>query len=108
MGSEFDVVVRVLDGHALLAVKGDVDAYTGPNLIECLTAAVDESDGDVTLDMSGVSFIDSSGIAILVATAKQLRQRGNELVVDSPPRMVAKVMEMTGVTKLVRLEQSSR
>jgi anti-sigma B factor antagonist len=106
--TDLEVLVRVLNDDAVLALRGEVDAYTGPSLSEYLDAAVAETAGNVTLNLSQVSFVDSSGIAVLVAAAKKLRDRGKELVVEAPPAMVAKVLEITGVTKLVRIERSAQ
>jgi stage II sporulation protein AA (anti-sigma F factor antagonist) len=105
--TQLEVEVRQTNGRAWLALNGEVDAYTRATLSEKLDAAVAESRGDVTLDLSGVSFVDSSGIAVLVGAAKQLRERGNDLVLVSPPAMVKKVLEMTGVNRLVRLRRSA-
>ena len=107
-GTEFEVVVHVNDGNASLIPRGDIDAYTGPRLSDHLNSAVAETTGDITLDLSKVSFVDSTGIAVMVAAAKKLRERGSELIVESPPRMVTKLLEMTGVTKLVKVERSGR
>lgn len=106
--TEFEVEVRESGGRAVLAPRGDIDAYTGPTLAEHLNVALAGSKGDITLDLSAVSFVDSSGIGVFVAAAKKLRERGNELVIESAPSMVTKLMEMTGVTKLVKLERSGR
>lgn len=104
--TNFEFAVREGSGRATLILRGDLDAYTGPRFNESLKAAVEGTKGDIAMDMREVSFVDSSGIAILVATAKTLRERGNTLVIQSPPRMLRKVLEMTGVTKLVRVERA--
>jgi anti-sigma B factor antagonist len=101
-------VVRIAGGQPVVVARGDIDAYTGPKLAEHLNAALDESSGNVTLDLSDVAFVDSSGIAVFVAAAKRLRERGSDLVVESPPKMLTKLLEMTGVTKLVKVERSRR
>ena len=105
--SRFEVTVRVDDGRTSLAVRGDVDAYTGPTLADYLDVAVTETTGAITVDLADVHFVDSSGIAVLVAAAKRLRDRDDELIVQSPPPIVRKVLEMTGVTKLLTVERPS-
>jgi anti-sigma B factor antagonist len=106
--NQLEVEVRLSDGRAVLDLYGDVDAYTGPSLSGYLDAAVNENAGDVHLNLSKVKFVDSSGIAVFVAAAKRLRDRGNDLVVEATPPNVAKVLEMTGVTKLIRLDARRR
>jgi anti-sigma B factor antagonist len=103
-GAEFQIAERVVDGTAVVAPQGDIDAYTGPRLAECLDSTVNATTGNITIDLAGVDFVDSSGIAVFVAAAKRLRERGDHLVVQSPTRSVTKLLEMTGVTKLVKLE----
>ena len=102
--TEFEVSLHVADGRALVAPRGDVDAYTGQSLAGQLDAALAETSGDVTVDLSGVPFLDSSGIAVLVAAAKKLRDRGSELVVQAPAAPVRKVLEITGVSSVVRVD----
>ena len=101
--NQLEVEVRIASGRAVLDLLGDVDAYTGPRLTEYLNAAVGETEGDVHINLARVKFVDSSGIAVFVAAAKQLRERGNDLVVEAPPASVVKVLEMTGVTKLLKV-----
>jgi anti-sigma B factor antagonist len=103
--NDLEVVVQLADGAATLALRGDIDAYTGPSLTEYLDAAVAETDGNVTVNLANVAFVDSSGIAVLVGAAKRLRERGHELVVEEPAARVSKILEMTGVTKLLRVER---
>ena len=106
--TNFEFAIREGKGRLTLVLRGDLDAYTGPRFNQSLRSAVARTKGDVAMDMSDVTFVDSSGIAILVAVAKELRERGSQLVIQSPPQMVAKVLEMTGVNRLVRLERRPR
>jgi anti-sigma B factor antagonist len=106
--TQLQVAVKHSNGRAVLALRGEVDAYTRSTLSDELDAAVAETHGNITLDLSAVSFVDSSGIAVLVGAAKRLRERGNDLILESPPAMVSKVLEMTGVSKLVRVQRSPR
>jgi anti-anti-sigma factor len=100
----FEIAVRGEAGDLTLAVRGEIDAYTGRALAQHLDTALATSPGDVRIDLTDVRFVDSSGLAVVVAAAKKLRDRGNELVVESPSRRVAKLFEMTGVTKLVKVQ----
>lgn len=106
--NQLEVEVRLSDGYAVLALQGDIDAYTGPSLTGYLEAAVRETQGDVHVNLSKVRFVDSSGIAVFVTAAKQLRERGNDLVVEAAPASIIKVLEMTGVTKLIRMGAGRR
>lgn len=104
--NSFEIELRMTDGRAVLDLHGDVDAYTGQRLTEYIDAAVTEHAGDVHLNLAKVRFVDSSGIAVFVAAAKRLRERGDQLVVRAPQASVAKIFEITGVDKLVKLERN--
>jgi anti-sigma B factor antagonist len=79
-----------------IVVRGEVDMATSPQLREALDAVIDTADGDVVLQCRDLAFLDSSGIGVLVAARNRLGDRG-ELVLDSPPDNVRRVLEITGV-----------
>ena len=79
-----------------IVVRGEVDMATSPQLREVLDDAIDTADGDVVLQCRDLAFLDSSGIGVLVAARNRLGDRG-ELVLDSPPDNVRRVLEITGV-----------
>jgi anti-sigma B factor antagonist len=68
------VQVRNLDKIAVLDCTGDVDLYTSPRLRESLLAQIKPEGPSVLVNMSGVSYIDSSGIATLVEGLQLSRQ----------------------------------
>ena len=84
------------DQELLVAVRGEIDMASAPQLRELLDTAIDAGITRVTLDCRGLEFLDSSGIGVLVAARKRLGE-GGELVLDSPPAHVRKVLEITGV-----------
>ena len=68
------VQVRNLDKIAILDCSGDVDLYSSPRLREALLAEVKAHGPSVLVNMSGVTYIDSSGIATLVEGLQLSRQ----------------------------------
>jgi anti-sigma B factor antagonist len=87
-----------LDGErAVLTVNGEVDVYTAPTLREHILTAIGEGARSVVVDLSGVSFMDSTGLGILVGALKRLRQADGALhvVCDSEP--VLKIFRVTGL-----------
>ena len=86
-----------LDGDvAEVAVSGEIDVATAPQLREMLHGLVHGGARCIVLDCRSLEFLDSSGIGLLAATRKRLGV-GGELVVASPPIHVRKVLELTGV-----------
>ena len=74
------------------------------DLREALEPAIAEG-GDVTLDLTGLAFMDSSGIQILVTTAQGLGDRGT-LLLQSPGSLVRRLLSLIPVERLenVRIE----
>jgi anti-sigma B factor antagonist len=96
--SQLELVrVDTQEGGVVIAVRGEVDMATAPELRTALDDAVDGGASRVVLDCRALEFLDSSGIGVLVAARKRLGDTG-ELVIDSPPAHVRKVLDITGVT----------
>jgi anti-sigma B factor antagonist len=94
-------VARSIDGEtATVRVHGDVDLSSAGLLGTELKAAVAES-GTVIADLSGVSFLDSTGVRALVDAYRSATKLGRNLYVEGAHSWVAKVLDMTGVGPLL-------
>jgi anti-sigma B factor antagonist len=80
----------------VIAVRGEIDMATAAQLRSVLDALMDEGASRIVLDCRGLEFLDSSGIGVLVAARQRLGEQG-ELVMESPPAHVRKVLDITGV-----------
>jgi anti-anti-sigma factor len=81
-----------------LPIVGDLDLATCGR-VERALAAID--DRDVCLDMSQCTFIDSSGLMIIVRTYERLAQANKRLSVTGANGDVARVFELTGLVRLL-------
>lgn len=91
------------DGHYTITVRGELDVATSPGLRTELHALVDQGARSITLDLAGTSFIDSSGLGVLVGALKRLRETGDgegEVELVGMQDQVKKVFEITGLTTL--------
>jgi anti-sigma B factor antagonist len=68
------VQVRILDSVSIIDGSGDVDLYSSPQLRSALLAEIKEGGPSVLVNMSGITYIDSSGIATLVEGLQRTRQ----------------------------------
>lgn len=99
-----DVTER--DRWSVLAVFGEVDVATAPRLRERLIELVNQGKHHLVVDLSGVDFLDSTGLGVLVGALKRVRTQDGELaLVCSEPR-VLKVFEITGLTKVFTMHPS--
>ncbi|OZM70117.1 hypothetical protein CFN78_26970 [Amycolatopsis antarctica] len=88
----------------VLEVTGEVDLSTADQLAEAIDAAASADEVElVTVDLAGVSFMDSAGLRVLVSGMKQADARGAKLVVAGPQPQVRKVFELTGLDEVLGL-----
>ena len=93
------------EGPAVVKLLGELDLSTVPELEACL-AGFGADGADVRLDLSGLSFCDSSGISAMVTAAKRVRKRGGHLSIASPQPAVRSVLEITGLLDYLSAPQS--
>ena len=84
-------------GPGVWHLCGELDADGVPELGGRLSGA----EGDVTLDCSGLTFLDSSGLALFVATHHACETRGAKLVIVNPSRCVMRLFELTNLSTLL-------
>jgi anti-sigma B factor antagonist len=82
----------------VVVVRGEIDVATSPQLRNELNAHIARGARVITLDFGAVSFVDSSGLGVLVGTYKRLREEehGSIRIVNSQAS-VRKVFEITGL-----------
>ena len=93
-----DVSSRQEQGRAVVSVRGEVDLYTSPALRDALAAAFARRESTVIVDLSEVTYMDSSGIATLVVAHGAARKSAGRLVLAGLTDRVREVF------KLARLE----
>ncbi|MGH9265725.1 MAG: STAS domain-containing protein [Acidimicrobiales bacterium] len=98
---EFSCQTTVDHGQAVVAVAGELDMTTAPELSRSLAPVLDQHPRDVTLDLAGVDFIDSTGLTLLVRTSKALQAHEGalHLLAATPP--VRRVLEIVGLDGLL-------
>jgi anti-anti-sigma factor len=90
------------DKAATLTVAGQMDISCGDRFIACLREARDSAPSRLLIDLRGVTFIDSTGLALLLKADGLARQHQFELqVVRSGAKIVQAVLEATGVEKFL-------
>ena len=102
MGDELSVTVRRERGVAIAEVTGDIDMSTGPRLREALSGLAD-SGQPLIVDLNRVTFIDSSGLGALVATARRAGEHGGSLHAVCSRPQTRKLLWLTGVDRRIPL-----
>lgn len=90
------MVARGQEGGAVVTLLGELDMASAPELGNALDEALGYG-GEVEVDMRGIGFCDSTGIAKLVSAARQLAERGSALHVKGAQDRVRKIFELAGL-----------
>ncbi|HET6692614.1 MAG TPA: STAS domain-containing protein [Miltoncostaeaceae bacterium] len=93
-------------GGVVYAVSGDLDQASAGALTRRLLALA-ATDGDVVLDVSGVAFIDSVGLEVLIRMHRLLAAEGRRLVLREPAPPLARLLELTMLERTFAVEGSA-
>lgn len=78
----------------VIRVQGEVDLYSSPELRKVILKSIPSAGGDLAIDLSEVSYIDSSGVATLVEGLRSARKNGSGFVLVMPSPAVMQVLEL--------------
>jgi anti-anti-sigma factor len=73
------------DGVGVVRLSGEVDMYTAPQLKQSMLGLIDEGAAKVVIDLSGVTFIDSTALGVLIGGVRRLRAAGGPRAVHHGP-----------------------
>jgi anti-sigma B factor antagonist len=105
-GEAFAVIDLAFGELAGVAVRGELEIATAPELTAALDHAIRRSCGPFIIDLSTVGFLDSSGISCLVRARALLGRDDRTLGLICPPGDVRRVLEIAGIDELVALYAS--
>ncbi len=84
-------------GAQVVEIRGDVELHSAAQVREELRRVCDEKGARCIADLSGVAFIDSTGVGVLVGALKRAREGGGTFVIVNPQPRVRRVFEITGL-----------
>ncbi len=88
-------------------MRGEIDVATSPALREELYAIIDGGAKVLVVDLSELGFIDSSGLGVLVAALKHMREQDGQLVLSGLAQPALRVFEITDLTALFTIEPAA-
>jgi anti-sigma B factor antagonist len=87
-------------GHYVIAARGEIDLFTAPELKKTLTDAIEGGGLRLVLDLSDVTFLDSTALGVLIGAVKRLRSRGGALAIVNTDTSIAKTFQITGLDQI--------
>ena len=101
---EFHVAGAVRDDVLVVSLEGDLDIAARQKVNAFVELEVDACPGTLVVDMAAVSFVDSTGLSMLVAAQKTVAAHGGRVVVRRPSAQFRQLLRITGVDALVTIE----
>ena len=97
---------RFGDDSFVIAVVGELDMYTVVPVRDKLGEVLDRGGRNVLVDLTGVSFLESTTLALLVDSARKLRSADGKLVLVADDSRVLRALELTGLERILNLQSS--
>jgi stage II sporulation protein AA (anti-sigma F factor antagonist) len=99
-----EIVVAKTDGETRIVVSGELDLNSVVYLRSVVETAREDSPGVLALDLAAVDFADSHALRLLVATHRDLEDRGGRLVVTQPSETVRRLLALTGLDRVLDVQ----
>jgi anti-anti-sigma factor len=99
-GSRVDGIELQIDrsgSSAKVVVGGEIDLTSAPRLDDEVTGLIEDSVNELTIALGAVSFMDSTGLRVLLKASKLMESSGGRLVIDSPSDPVRRLFEVSGL-----------
>lgn len=107
MGLQIDLEVK--QDVLCIRLSGELDHHTAEALRSRITEAMDKYDIlHLVMNLEKLSFMDSSGLGVILGRYKQIKMKKGEMVVCAISPAVKRLFEMSGLFKIVRLESSEK
>lgn len=88
-----------VEGQPVVRLSGELDMATSAGVEQTLTTMAGPA--VVVVDLQGVSFIDSSGLSTLLRAKREIERRGSQLVLRNPHPNVLRVLQLTGLDRML-------
>ena len=97
------VVGKVSDNTLYIFLSGELDEHSAPAARKMADAAIDANAAceRAVFDLSGVRFMDSTGIGFLIGRYKRLKRYGMQMYLESPNAGADKILELSGLYSLM-------
>ena len=97
-----DIKLENIGTTLVVKLAGEIDHHTAPKLRDVIDREIAiNNTKNVVLDFDGVSFMDSSGIGMIVGRYKQISARGGKVMLIRVKPQVDKILEISGLKKLL-------
>jgi anti-anti-sigma factor len=99
----FDVEARVEGDRAIVAVRGDFDLQVAERVVAEIEKVEERAPALLVIDLSRLSFLDSSGMGVIAAAQARAVEAGRRIVLVKPPYSVRRAFELSGFDEVIEV-----
>lgn len=103
--TEFTVEQSVDAGGVLLTLSGELDLSSAPELEQAISESKPQAGRRLLLDLSGLGFMDSTGVSVLIAAKRDADANGWLISVRHPNGQVRRLLELVGLLERLEVEE---
>ncbi|UHA74767.1 STAS domain-containing protein [Paenibacillus sp. 481] len=101
MSNRFSVTMHKTENHVVIGLQGDLDLAAAGEFRAHMEPIVNDSTIELTLDLERLTYIDSTGIGILISILKVRHGMQSPFHIINVPQYVQKLFKMTGISKFL-------
>jgi anti-sigma B factor antagonist len=94
------------EGLAVISLGGEVDVYTSPRVKQEIVNLLNGGTTKLVVDLTGVEYLDSTGLGVLIGALKRARERDGDLKLVCDNLRILRIFEITGLTKIFDIYRS--
>ncbi|MBP2243237.1 anti-sigma B factor antagonist [Cytobacillus eiseniae] len=95
------------DQFTSVDISGEIDAYTAPKLRESLFHLSEKEGGTMVINLSGVSYMDSTGLGVFVGVYKNIRSNNGQLYLQGLSARLMRLFEITGLSNIMDISSKN-
>lgn len=104
-----NIEMEVIQDVLCIRLIGELDHHYADKLRELATQAIEDNNiRHIVLNLESLTFMDSSGLGVILGRYKQIKQSQGEMVVCAISPAVQRLFDMSGLFKIIRLEPTEQ
>ena len=105
-GPNMEIDHKVENGIINIAIKGRLDAATSPTAEETIQQAIAGDENRLLFDLSGLEYLSSGGLRVILGAAKEMRRREGKIALCSLNSYVNEIFEISGFSAMIPIKDS--
>ena len=101
--ARLEAAVKRVSGLPVVRVAGEIDIYTAPEFKSAINEAVSSGATDLVVDLTDVSYMDSSGFGTLLGAAKRLTPKGGSVNLVGCSKAIERMLKITRLDTIFRM-----